>query len=816
MAHPQVEILRKFTFVFICLMVAGLASPRCNAADAGAVASQAQPSVVAHSGAAQSPATRIVAKTFRSAPTSEGPQIAATGDAAPSTATSRFMEKSTRRMPIIFAPSAGQASNPTQFQAVGKNFTLNLEKHGVTFETFVREAGAPTEPAAAPGHAIAKTGLPDLPGKSGVRLKEQDVHVDFLGASETSKIEGLDATATKFNYFLGSDPSQWRRNVPAYSRVRYTNVYPGVDMIFYGRKDGGLEYDLVVAAGADPEQIRFRVAADQKPILDAGGNLQLDGKDGKLSLDRPMLYQDIDRGKKAIAGAFVQVAENEFAFKVSGYDRTKPLIIDPTINLVYSTYMGGRHPDDADDIVVDGAGNSYIVGSSASGDFPVSGNAYQPGRSNIGTETYDAVIMKFDSSGNLLYSTFLGGTNNDYGQAIAIDSAGDAFIAGSTISTDFPTTANAYSSAAGAGFFAGVGPDGSTLLYSSYYSAAPGGIVFNSAGKLVLFGTSGPGLTTTAGSYKTTLAQGNAAFVTVLDLTKSGSAQLSAATYYGTDSPIVNSTLTGNSLIGHAFDSTGNIWFGGQAYTPNLPTTSNAYQTSLPSMDGSCQGDGVALNGAAYIAELSADLATLKYATYFSGKTTGATINDCSEFVTHLAFDSAGNLYAGGGTASAAFPVTTGVFQATNPGGGGSSGFVTWVAKFAPNTPAPTWSSYFGGNGGNTFFSGTGHGIAVDSAQNLWISGQTAGGTNFPISNPSYQSAYGGGTEDGFVAEISPDGKTVTYSTYVGGSGFDESQRHCRGCVEQHLPCGIDTFLRFPCYAECSPGCLWRRLPERL
>ena len=170
---------------------------------------------------------------------------------------------------------------------------------------------------------------------------------------------------------------------------------------------------------------------------------------------------------------------------------------------------------------------------------------------------------------------------------------------------------------------------------------------------------------------------------------------------------------------------------------------------------------------------MSADLKTLVYATYFSGKTTGATIDDCSEFVTHLTFDPAGNLYAAGGTASATFPVTTGVFQVTNPGGGGSSGFVTWVAKFAANTPAPTWSSYFGGNAGNTFFSGPGHGIFADAAQYLWISGQTAGGANFPISNPAYQSTYGGGTEDGFLSEINPTGTQVVYSTYLGGSGYD-------------------------------------------
>ncbi len=776
MVPLQAETLRKFTLVFTCLMVAGLASPRCNAADAGTAAQQTPPANVGQTPrpAARPPATRMISGTSGSAVASEGTRSAAPEATVSPSGATRYMEKSTRRMPLTFTPSAGHASNPTQFQAIGKSFALSLEKHGVTFETFVRDGGNPAEPVSTPGHAIAKTGLPDLPGESGVRWQEKDVQLDFLGASEASNIEGLDATGAKFNYFLGNDPSQWRRNVPAYSRVRYSNVYPGVDMIFYGRKDGGLEYDLVVAAGADPQQIRFRVAGDQKPVLDASGNLQLDGKDGKISLDRPMLYQDIDRGKRAIAGAFVQVAENEFAFKVSGYDRTRPLIIDPTINLVYSTYMGGRHPDDAYDLVLDASGNSYLVGSSASEDFPVSGNAYQPIRSNLGTETYDGVIMKFDPSGALLYSTFLGGTGNDDAQTVAIDTAGNAYIGGTTTSTDFPTTSNAYSTTAGAGFFAEIGPDGSTLLYSSYYSAAVENVDLNSSGMLMLLGTSAPGLATTAGVYKQTLAAGNAAYVSILNLTRTGTQQLVAASYYGTDSPVANGTLQGNSLIGHAIDGSGNIWFGGQAYTPNLPTTSNAYQTSLPSINASCQGSGVALNGAAYFAELSADLKTLQYATYFSGKTTGATVQDCSEFVTHLAFDSAGSLIVGGGTASASFPVTTGVIQNTYPGAGGTSGFVTWMAKFTPGIAAPAWSTYFGGNGGNTFFSGPGHGITTDASKNVWISGQTTGGTNFPISNPSYQSTYGGGSEDGFLTEISPDGTTVVYSTYLGGSGFDQ------------------------------------------
>ena len=240
----------------------------------------------------------------------------------------RLMKPAAHPMPSTFSPNVGQAPQATRFFATSKGLELSLERNALTFLTRTSDTAT-----GASGHApnkaeTASAGKPVTPSNANLRWRTNAAHLDFIGANPKSKIEGLDASTAKLNYFVGKDPTKWKSNVPMYSRVRYADLYPGIDMLFYGKPDGSLEYDLVVAPNADPSQIHFRVSSNEKAHLDSNGNLQLDGD---LALARPMLYQDIDHGKKAIAGAFVQIADNEFAFNVKGYDRNRPLVIDPTI-----------------------------------------------------------------------------------------------------------------------------------------------------------------------------------------------------------------------------------------------------------------------------------------------------------------------------------------------------------------------------------------------------------------------------------------------------------------------------------------------------
>ena len=693
----------------------------------------------------------------------------------------RFFRQLAEQRPLTFVPNLGQAGGASLFTAAGADFAVSLERDGIEIEARRPVQAQPPETELA--RTVISAGPKGIPGLTSV-YEADSTQIRFIDANPSLTIAGEEPVAAKVNYILGNDPAKWKVNLPAYSRVKYSNLYPGVDLVYYGKRGQRLEYDLVVAPGADPGQIRFRIEGDQEAAIDEEGNLRVGGPSGRIVLQRPMLYQHVENGKKALAGSFVNAGDNVFAFNCAEYDHTRPLIIDPAFNLLYSTYLGGVHNDQAGGIALDANNNAYVIGYTASADFPVTGNAYQPKRKNIGYYIYNVVAFKFDPSGNLLYSTFLGGSggsggplgSGDFGRGIAVDSAGNAYLFGVTNSTDFPVTVNAYQTTAGHSFLAELNPDGSHLLYSTYLNiwalnynfADGGGIALNTEGQVVIVGTAVPGVPTTPGAYKTSLSTGMAVYAAILDITKTGSHQLAAATYYGTDTPVTNNSNTGNTVWSLAIDQGGNIWFTGQAYTPNLPTTTNAYQGSLPSLDPNCGGH-TTLNSAAYLVELSSDLSKLKYATYISGQTSGT--SGCSEWGWSVASDGEGDIYVSGGTSSTSFPVTQGGSQTTYPGGQ----YEGWAAKFSPGrftskSSAPVWSTYLGGNGGITFP----HGLAVDTAGNAWVSGQTYGGNNFPITPDGYQQTHKGGDYNGFVTELSADSGSLIYSTYLGGSAFTD------------------------------------------
>ena len=526
--------------------------------------------------------------------------------------------------------------------------------------------------------------------------------------------------------------------------------------------------------GADPSRIRLGVDSAHAPTVAANGDLVLDGPDGRMRMHRPVLYQNIDGARKTLEGDYVVLASNQVGFRLPEYDRTRPLVIDPTFKLLYSTYLGGVHDDQVGGMALDAQNNSYVVGNSGSEDWPVSGNAYQPRRKAIGRYVRNVVVTKFDASGNVVYSTFIGGTTNDYGRAIAVDATGRAYFTGQTNSSDFPVTSNAYQStfaSSQSAYLAVLSSDGSSLAYSTYYggsgTSGSSAIALEAAGTVLLAGTAGPGLATTAGAYKTSLATGNGAFLARFDLTAAAASQLVAATYYGTDTPANNSLTSG--VIAHtmALDPSGTPWITGQAYTNNLPVTAGAVQASPASVTAGCNAGSVPLNSFAYVAHLSADLRTLVYASYLSGKTGGPAT--CAEYGYALAFDGSGNVYVGGSTSSLAFPTTTGALQATSPANSGFDGYAAFLTKLRADGSAILWSTYFGGNAGRTYMGG----FVVDSAGALWTYVSTSGGSNYPISTDAIQRTHGGGTFDVGFAKFDGTTGAMQYSTFLGGSSDD-------------------------------------------
>src|SRR5207249_3517761 len=323
------------------------------------------------------------------------------------------------------------------------------------------------------------------------------LRMKLVGANQAAKVTALDELPGKSNYFIGNDPKQWRADVTTYGKVKYEGVYPGIDLVYYGNQRQ-LEYDFVLAPGADPKAITLaienrnsKIAARQSKIqnrqskIDSNGDLVVEAEGGEVRFHKPVVYQPIGAGlalpkgaassaptaqnRKLLNGRYFLLADNRVSFEIEGYDRSRPLIIDPVVS--YSTYFGGSAFDGSNAITLDGSGNIYLTGQTGSLDFPIV-NGFQSGLNGGVPGGTDAFVSKLAPDGKtLLYSTYLGGSGGDVGNGIAVDSAGDAYVTGDTDSNDFPTL-NAIQTARAGGqadaFVAKLAPGGSTLVYSTY------------------------------------------------------------------------------------------------------------------------------------------------------------------------------------------------------------------------------------------------------------------------------------------------------------------------------------------------------------
>ena len=338
------------------------------------------------------------------------------------------------KIPLSFEPNKGQTDPRVQFLSRGSGYSLFLTRDEVVLNLEHQSARASSAPTA---------------------QKSQSAPVDTLrmklvGASQNSAISGLEPQPGVANYLIGNDPEKWHSGVPTFGKVDFAQVYPGVDLVFYGNQRQ-LEYDFVVGPGADPSRIVWQIKG-AKPIVDAAGNLVLNAANGPAGFKKPVVYQMDGDKKIAVAGAFT-VAHNRIGFKLGSYDHCKPLIIDPVLS--YATYLGGSASDSPEGIAYDSQGSAYVVGSTASLNFPVQ-NPYQPNPYGTKHQTYEGYgyvptvfVTKFSPDGSsLVYSTYLGGSSsnsgNDAGNAIAVDSAGEAFVVGETSSPDFPITPAAF------------------------------------------------------------------------------------------------------------------------------------------------------------------------------------------------------------------------------------------------------------------------------------------------------------------------------------------------------------------------------------
>jgi hypothetical protein len=565
------------------------------------------------------------------------------------------------------------------------------------------------------------------------------VTMKILGASPDAHGVGLARQAGVTNDFVGNGSSRGHTGIANYAEVAYDGIYRGVNLIYHGDQQQ-LEYDFVVQPGANPGAIRLSFQGGTGKSLDAQGNLVLHTSGGDLVEHAPVAYQIVNGVQQAVASRFVVGRGGQVGFQLGRYDRSTPLVIDPVLSLSYSTYLGGAGAlSKGYGIAVDSSGDAYVTGVTMSPRFPTTKGAFQTSGAFINTIGLGAFVTKFNATGSALaYSTFLGGISPT---GIAVDSAGDAYITGSTF--DAPPLKNAFQATAGGGgdaFVTKLNPSGSALVYSTYLGGSgqdsATGIAVDKSGDAYVTGNSdSTNFPTTPGSLQPVMGAGRA-FVS--ELNSNGSA-LVYSTYLG--GPAATAYASGIAV-----DGSGNAYVTGWTPSANFPTTPGAFAT------GSA--------GGAFVAKLNATGSALVYAAQLGdGKGSG------------IAVDGSGNAYVTGIAISPDFPTTAGAFQTTF--GTSTDAFVTELN--AAGT-ALVYSTRLGGSGGASFLNTFPGGIAVDVSGNIHVTGIT-GSTSFPTKN-ALQATFGGGQYDAFVAEIDPSqsgAASLVYSTYLGGSDQDEA-----------------------------------------
>ena len=602
------------------------------------------------------------------------------------------------------------------------------------------------------------------------------VRVHLVNSNPETKITGVDPVPGRTDYFIGHDPAKWRTNVPSFSRVRYTDVYPGVDLVFYGNQRR-LEYDFIVAPGADPRVINVSLEGAQNLRLSSKGDLLVSVSGGEVAFQKPVVYQESSGRRREIEAGYKLGPNHRVNFSVGEYDRNSPLIVDPV--LVYSTYLGGEGDDSGQAIALDSAGNAVIAGSTLSLQFPTTSGAFTPGPLS-GNANGVAFVTKIDPTGaKELYSSYVGGTGGDFAFAVALDASGNIYVTGETDSTDFPTTPNALkpgpnaANTNGTSFVFKINPTltgPASLLYSSYLGGTQStitemgnGIATDANGLVYVVGltASQPGLLlanfpVTGTAFQASPGAGIAngtAFLTKLDTTQSGDASLIYSTYLGGNGANASGPGFGDSAFAVAEDLAGKTYLAGTTTSTDFPTTPTALQQSAP---------GAIAQGTVFVSSLDTTIpgaGALLYSSYLGGES--------ADFGDAIALGPSNTIYLTGSSSSLQFPISPGAFQTT--GNPASIAFVTLIDPALGGNASLKYSTFLGGSQTNTAV-----GIAADASGNAYVVGSTQG-ADFPTTTTAFENTPAPGSPGaGFVTKINPGGQGVAdllYSTYFGGSG---------------------------------------------
>jgi uncharacterized repeat protein (TIGR01451 family) len=674
------------------------------------------------------------------------------------------------KLPLAFEVNRGQTSGEVKFLSRGGGYILFL----TPAEAVLNLARSARE--------NAPTAAPRQPAM---------LRMSLVGARSEAMLSGTHELPGKSNYFIGNDPRQWRTNLPTYAQVKRTGVYQGIDLVYYGTQ-GQLEYDFVIAPGSDPKQIGLQFDGAE-PALGASGDLILTVEGGSVRFQKPVVYQTVGHSRNPVAGRYVLASESGVRFEIGNYDHNRTLVIDPL--LVYSSYLGGTANDQALAVAVDAAGSAYLTGSTLSADFPPK----NPIQTYQGNGLRDAFVTKMNPTGSaLVYSTYLGGESEDFGNGIALDSSKNAYVAGQTRSNQFPVTPGALRQFCGEvfvnglptgtcnfneadGFVTKLNSTGSALVYSTFL----GGTSFDEARAIAVDGTGAayvvgntngalptnnpndPGfpITPLTAFQNHYLGTFNTPFF--VKLNPAGSNEI-----YGTLIGSPNPSAVGHSFgNGVAFDSAGNGYITGYTPASDFPVTPGAFQTTCqPLMGAQCNSMKTFVSKFDPTKSMAASLV---YSTFLGGKTAADT-----EEAFAMAVDNTGSAYVTGWSTSPDFPVTAGAFQTVCQNNFGSCHFV-FVTKFNPAGSGLVYSTMLGSNvvAHGASNSAEGFAITLDKKKNAYMTGHVAEamppGITFPVVNPLPATGDGNNV---FVSEFNPKGTALLFSTELGGTNFDWGQ----------------------------------------
>ena len=639
------------------------------------------------------------------------------------------IEASYGNLPLSFEPNRGQTDAQVKFLSRAGHRTLWL-----TQDEAVLAVGRPSRTRSSRKGALMESAPTDQTTRPVLRMK-------FLGANSSAPIAGEDQQGGTVNYFIGK-PEQWRTKVPTYARVRYSSLYPGIDLVFYGNHRQ-LEYDLVVSPGADPGQIKLRISGAEGLNLDTDGNLVLKSSAGDVIQQKPRTYQRKGGKFVAIAGEYVINGKDEVGFRLGNYDRRAAVVIDPVLR--YSTFLGGTGSDTGRAIAVDSKNRAVVTGSTCSPNFPVTDGSTPP----INTFFCSVFVTKFDFTGShvvfsdLISNAFISDTLESRG--IALDSSDNVYVTGITSTGNFPTTPGAFRTTFGGGLGDGfalkLNSSGRALLYSTFLGGSAldlgSGIAVDDAKSAYIIGvTSSEDFPTTSGAFQRDckIRDGICSAHFITKLAANGSSAVYSTFLGGTASSL-------GPFAGIAVDSAGDAFVVGTTQASDFPTTAGSAQPVFGGLED------------AFVAELSPSGSHLVYSTYLGG-------SDADDG-NAIALDGQGNAYITGITDSSNFPVKNAfqphcvILQVIC--------ITAFTTKLSP-TGRLVYSTYLGGEG-----AGEGTGIDVTPGGQAYVTGFTKS-KKFPVTQSAFQRVFAGGESDIFLTKFDSLGKVI-YSSYLGGSG---------------------------------------------